>query len=91
MNDCVRTSRRELIVLAAAIGPARSPIMATPPPQEPGQRSVNADQAFNRRNLGRWSRCHRLAVFIIGTNVGQRRRIRLTKHRTRTPLQAHLV
>jgi carbonic anhydrase len=40
------TSRRELIMLAGAIGPARSPIMATAPPQKPGERSVNADQAL---------------------------------------------
>ena len=46
MNACVRASRREFVVLAATFGLARSRTMAMAPPQEPGQRSVNADQAL---------------------------------------------
>jgi carbonic anhydrase len=46
MNDCVRAARREFIMLAGTFGLTRSRIMATAPPQEPGRRSVNADQAL---------------------------------------------
>jgi carbonic anhydrase len=46
MNDCIRASRREFMILAATFGPASSRIMAAPPPQEGGRRSVNADQAL---------------------------------------------
>jgi len=45
MNDWVSASRRELIMLAALSSPARYRIMAAPP-QEPGPRSLNADQAL---------------------------------------------
>ena len=46
MNDCVRASRREFFMLAATFGLTRSRVMAAAPPQEPGRRSVNADQAL---------------------------------------------
>jgi carbonic anhydrase len=46
MNDCIRASRREFMILAATFGPASSHIMAAASPQEVGQRSVNADQAL---------------------------------------------
>ena len=46
MNDCVRASRRQFVMLAATFGLTRSRVMAAAPPQEPGRRSVNADQAL---------------------------------------------
>ena len=46
MNDCIRASRREFMILAATFGPASSRIMTATPPQEGGRRSVNADQAL---------------------------------------------
>jgi carbonic anhydrase len=47
MNDCIRASRREFMILAAAFGPASSHIIAAPSPQEGGRRSMNADQALH--------------------------------------------
>ena len=46
MNDCIRVSRREFMILAATFGPASSRMMTAAPPQEGGRRSVNADQAL---------------------------------------------
>jgi carbonic anhydrase len=46
MNDYVRASRREFVMLAATFALTRSRVMAAAPPQEPGRRSVNADQAL---------------------------------------------
>jgi carbonic anhydrase len=46
MNDCIRASRREFMILAATFGPASSHIMTATPPQEGGRRWVNADQAL---------------------------------------------
>ena len=45
MNERIRTSRRELILLAAILGPASSRITAAPP-QESGRRSIDANQAL---------------------------------------------
>ena len=45
MKECVRASRREFMMLAAALGPASSRIM-TATPQEGSQRSLTADQAL---------------------------------------------
>jgi len=45
MNDCVRASRRDFVMLAATFGLTRSRVMAAPP-QEPGRRSLSADQAL---------------------------------------------
>src|SRR5689334_20752049 len=47
MNDCVRGSRRAFVVLAGTFGLTRSRVMAAAPPQEPGRRSVNADEALH--------------------------------------------
>jgi len=44
MNNCIRASRREFIILAATFGPAISRINAAP--QEGGRGSVTADQAL---------------------------------------------
>ena len=46
MNNRIRASRRTFMIRAATFGPAISRIMAAPPPQEGGRRSVNADQAL---------------------------------------------
>ena len=46
MNDRVKASRREFIMLTAAFGPASSRIMAATPPLKPEARPVNADQAL---------------------------------------------
>ncbi len=46
MNNWMRTSRREMVGVVATFGLARSHIVAAAPPQEPGRRSVNPDQAL---------------------------------------------
>jgi carbonic anhydrase len=46
MNDRGRASRREFVILTATFGLAGSRTMAQAPPQEPGRRSVNADEAL---------------------------------------------
>ena len=46
MNGRKKVSRRKIITLAAAFGPARSWIMSAPRPQKPDPQPVNADQAL---------------------------------------------
>jgi carbonic anhydrase len=67
MSDWVRASRREFIMLSSVSGSARFQIMAASRPQDPGPRSVNADQALRELLAGN----HR---FTSGRPLSPRRR-----------------